>query len=88
MHGSKGLTKNTVVVPGLEEACLPGDAAAEDLPERQRLFFVAVSRSAGNLLLTFPHNRGGKDSLNFEMPGRGVASSFIASAGLVASYRA
>lgn len=86
IHGSKGLTKNTVVLAGLEEACLPGGAAAEDLPERQRLFFVALSRSTRNLLLTFPHNRGGNDSLNFDMPGRGVASSFIASAGLAPSY--
>ena len=62
MHGSKGLTKNTVVVPGLEEAFLPGGATAEDLPERKRLFFVALSRATSNLLLTFPHNRGGSDS--------------------------
>lgn len=88
MHGSKGLTKNTVVVPGLEEAFLPGGATAEDLPERKRLFFVALSRATSNLLLTFPHNRGGSDSLNFDMPGRGVASCFIASAGLAASYHA
>jgi superfamily I DNA/RNA helicase len=88
IHGSKGLTKNTVVLPGLEDACLPGGANTEDLPERQRLFFVALSRASKNLLLTFPHNRGGNDSLKFDMPGRGVASPFIASAGLVASYHA
>jgi len=87
MHGSKGLTRRTVVIPGLEEACLPGTTDALDAPERARLFFVAMTRATDHLLLTFPLNRGG-DSLNFPMPGRGVQSSFIAQAGLVATYHA
>lgn len=87
MHGSKGLTRKTVILPGLEEACLPGGGDASALPEKQRLFFVALSRATDNLLLTLPHNRGGADSLNFSMPGRGEVSSFIAHAGLVAHYR-
>lgn len=70
MHGSKGLTKRTVVIPGLEEAPLPGEATGTELAEKMRLFFVALSRSTDRLLLTFPHNRGGNDSLNFEMVGR------------------
>jgi superfamily I DNA/RNA helicase len=86
MHGSKGLTKKTVAIPGLEEAWLPGPVAANAFPERQRLFYVAISRATDELLLTLPHNRGGNDSLNFPMPGRGEPSSFIASAGLAASY--
>jgi len=86
VHGSKGLTKRTVVVPGLEQAWLPGEAANEDLAERRRLFFVALSRATDRLLLTFPHNRGGNDSLNFDMPGRGTASPFIGQAGLTAYY--
>jgi DNA helicase-2/ATP-dependent DNA helicase PcrA len=86
MHGSKGLTKRTVVIPGLEEAHLPGEATGSALKERMRLFFVALSRSTDRLLLTFPHNRGGNDSLNFEMVGRGVASRFIAQAGIPTAY--
>ena len=86
MHGCKGLTKRTVVIPGLEEAHLPGEATGSELRERMRLFFVALSRSTDRLLLTFPHNRGGNDSLNFEMVGRGVASRFIAQAGIATAY--
>ena len=86
MHSSKGLTRRTVVLPALEHACLPGDAEGGALEERRRLFFVALSRSTNRLLLTFPHNRGGKDSLNFEMEGRGSASPFIGQAGLSAIY--
>jgi superfamily I DNA/RNA helicase len=87
MHGSKGLTKRIVVIPGLEEACLPGEAAGDELAEKRRLFFVALSRATDRVLLTFPHNRGGNDSLNFDMPGRGTASPFIAQAGLAAVFR-
>jgi hypothetical protein len=86
MHGSKGLTKKTVVIPGLEEAWLPGNAAGNALSQRQRLFYVAITRATDNLLLTLPHNRGRNDSLNFQIPGRGEQSRFIASAGLAASY--
>jgi superfamily I DNA/RNA helicase len=86
MHGSKGLTRRTVVLPGMEEACLPDGGDPAGLPEKQRLFFVAVSRATGNLLVTLPHNRGGTDSLNFPMPGRGDPSTFIAGAGLAAQY--
>jgi len=88
MHGSKGLTRRTVVLPGLEEACLPNGGDAAGLPEKQRLFFVALSRATDSLLLTVPYNRGGNDSLNFPMPGRGEPSTFIAVAGLVAQYHA
>lgn len=88
MHGSKGLTKRTVVIPGLEEACLPGEAAGDELAEKRRLFFVALSRATDRVLLTFPHNRGGNDSLNFDMRGRGTASPFIAQAGLAAAFHA
>ncbi len=87
MHGSKGLTRKTVVLPGLEEACLPGGAKPEDLPEKRRVFFVALSRATDNLLLTFPLHRGG-DRLNFDMPGRGVESTLLTLAGLRTQYHA
>jgi superfamily I DNA/RNA helicase len=88
IHSSKGLTKKTVVIPGLEEAWLPGTVEADKLPERQRLFYVGITRATDNLMLTLPHNRGSKETLNFPKPGRGTPSSFIASAGLAASYHA
>src|SRR5439155_20092092 len=54
MHGSKGLTKKTVVIPGLEQAWLPGNATGIVLSERKRLFYVAITRATDNLVLTFP----------------------------------
>jgi len=86
MHGSKGLTKKTVVLPGLEQAWLPGSANGENLAERQRLFYVAITRATDRLLITFPRTRGRNDSLNFDAPGRGQASIFIANAGLQCLY--
>lgn len=68
------------------EISLPGVAVAERLAESKRLFFVALSRATSNLLLTFPHNRGGKGSLRFDAPGRGEARPFIRAASLAASY--
>lgn len=85
MHGSKGLTRRTVVLPAMEEACLPGAGDPAALPERKRLFFVALSRATDCLLITLPHNRGG-DPLNFAMEGRGAVSSFIPAAGLAAAF--
>lgn len=87
MHSSKGLTRRVVVLPGLEEACLPGDVDSETTEERARLFFVALTRATDHLLLTFPLNRGGVDKLNFRMEGRGRASTFLARAGLSAAYQ-
>ncbi len=86
IHGSKGLTKKTVVLPGLEQAWLPGSASGEDLAERRRLFYVAITRATDRVLITFPRTRGRNDSLNFDAPGRGEASIFIADAGLPCVY--
>lgn len=87
MHSSKGLTRRVVVLPGLEEACIPGDAEGGEKEEKERLFFVALSRATDFLLLTFPHTRGRGDPLNFAMRGRGEASSFLERAGLRAQYQ-
>jgi superfamily I DNA/RNA helicase len=86
MHGSKGLTKKNVVIPGLEAAWLPGDSQGADLGERRRLFYVAITRATDSVVITFPHNRGRNDSLNFNVPGRGNPSPFITEAGLRIVY--
>lgn len=86
IHGSKGLTRRTVVLPGMEEACLPNGGDPTEVAEKQRLFLVALSRATDNLLITLPRTRGGADRLNFKMPGRGAPSPFIAAAGLAVQY--
>ena len=87
IHSSKGLTKKNVVMPGLEAAWLPGSANGADLDERRRLFYVALTRATDRVLITYPLTRGRKDSLNFETPGRGRPSPFIAEAGLCDTYQ-
>jgi DNA helicase-2/ATP-dependent DNA helicase PcrA len=77
MHSSKGLTKHTVVMPGLEDAWLPGNAADEALQERMRLFYVALTRATDRVLITYPQTRSPGDPLNFPFPGRGEVSRFV-----------
>ena len=82
MHGSKGLTKKTVVMPGLEDAWLPGNADGDDLEERKRLFYVALTRATDEVLITYPWKRAKGDPLNYDTPGRGGASRFIDQSGI------
>ena len=86
MHGSKGLTKKNVVIPGLEASWLPGNSQADGLSEKRRLFYVALTRATDRVLITFPMNRGRNDSLNFQISGRGQRSAFIIEAGLTDTY--
>jgi len=86
MHGAKGLTKKTVVMPGLEEAWLPGNVAGEDLEERKRMFYVALTRATDLVLITLPQRRGRGDPLNYPTPGLGKLSQFINSSGIPCPY--
>jgi len=88
MHGSKGLTKHTVVMPGLEEAWLPGNAKDSDLAEKRRVFYVALTRATDRVLITFPTRRARGDPLNYEAPGRGQVCSFVRRSGTGCSYHA
>jgi len=86
MHGAKGLTKKTVVMPGLEEAWLPGNVAGKDLEERKRMFYVALTRATDQVLITLPQRRGRGDPLNYPTPGLGRVSPFINSSGIQCPY--
>ena len=77
MHGSKGLTKKTVVMPGLEDAWLPGKATGSDLEERRRVFYVAFTRATDEVLITYPLTRARGDPFNYPAPGRAEASRFV-----------
>jgi DNA helicase-2/ATP-dependent DNA helicase PcrA len=82
MHGSKGLTKRTVVLPGLEDAWLPGQVQGGDEEERARLFYVALSRATHRVQITYPKTRARSDPLNYSTPGRGDACRFLAQSGI------
>jgi superfamily I DNA/RNA helicase len=77
MHGSKGLTKRTVVMPGLEDAWLPGDATENEMDERKRLFYVALTRATDQVLITCPRTRPYKDPLSYGAPGSGRVCRFV-----------
>jgi len=82
MHGAKGLNRERVVLPGLEQCWLPGDAEPKDLPERMRLFYVAITRAKCEVLITCPRTRAGKDSLNWRKEGSGELSDFAKALGV------
>jgi DNA helicase-2/ATP-dependent DNA helicase PcrA len=83
MHSSKGLTRRIVVMPGLEQAIMPGAREGEKLAEERRLFYVAITRATDEVLITLPRWRGGKhDPLAYAAPGRCVTSTFVMAAGI------
>lgn len=86
MHGAKGLTRKTVVMPGLEDAWLPGSTTGEELEEKKRLFYVALTRATDEVLITFPRTRSRRDPLNYAAPGRGQASRFVTQSGIAEEY--
>jgi superfamily I DNA/RNA helicase len=86
MHGSKGLTKRVVVMPGLEDAWLPGEASGAELEERRRLFYVALTRATDRVLVTYPKTRALGDPLNYDSPGRGELCRFCTESGISDAY--
>jgi hypothetical protein len=86
MHGSKGITKKTVVMPGLENAWMPGNSKDNDLDERRRQFYVALTRATDCVLITYPGRRLLGDPLNLNVPGRGITCSFIKDCGINCNY--
>ena len=86
IHGSKGLTKRTVVMPGLEDAWLPGEASGADLDEYRRLFYVALTRATDRVLITYPKTRARGDPLNYDAPGRGDLCRFCTESGISDAY--
>jgi superfamily I DNA/RNA helicase len=86
MHGSKGLTRRNVVLPGLEAAWLPSQDNSQDLDEKQRLFYVAITRATDSVIVTYPLNRSKGDPMNYVTPGRGKVSPFVTASGITDVY--
>lgn len=87
IHGAKGLTKNTVIMPGLEDSWLPGACESPELKEKQRLFYVAITRATDYVLITHPVNRSRGDPLNYPAEGRSEVSRFTLDAGIDTQYQ-
>ena len=88
MHGAKGLTKRTVVMPGLEDAWLPGTSEGASLEEKRRLFYVALTRATDHVLITYPANRARRDPMNYRTPGRSEVSRFVGESAIATRYQA
>jgi DNA helicase-2/ATP-dependent DNA helicase PcrA len=86
MHGSKGITRKNVVLPGLEAAWLPSQDDSQDINEKQRLFYVAITRATDSVIITYPLNRSKGDPMNYDTPGRGEASPFVTASGIADNY--
>lgn len=73
-HGAKGLEFDTVLIPHLNEGSVPygKNLSGEEVEEERRMFYVALTRSAQNLYITFVENDTKKD----------VKSRFISECGL------
>ena len=67
MHGSKGLSKHTVIIPAFEDKLLPGTASEQHQSELERLIYVAVTRAKDTVLITCPNTRAPKDPLNYKL---------------------
>ncbi len=59
IHAAKGLEFPVVFIVGLEENLFPSEMAVEEgnIEEERRLFYVAITRAAQRLFLTWSHSR-------------------------------
>lgn len=84
MHGAKGREWRHVFVVGCEEGCVPSGRKGTDLEEERRLMYVAMTRAAETLTLTWcaerPQWRG--DKVPPGPPEAKEPSRFIAESGL------
>lgn len=82
IHGSKGLTRKTVILPGLDQSWLPGKVQEDKIPEMRRLFYVALSRSTETLMITYPKHFANEDPLAFDRQNRGRTCNFVIESGI------
>lgn len=65
-HGAKGLEFDNVFIPHLNEGSVPygKKLSKEELEEERRMFYVAITRSAKNLSISFVENNTKKDTVS------------------------
>ena len=65
-HGAKGLEFDNVFIPHLNEGSIPygKNISQEDLEEERRMFYVALTRSAKNLYISYVENDTKKDTVS------------------------
>lgn len=73
IHSSKGLEFDYVFLVGLEENLFPSPmtaGSAQQLEEERRLFYVAVTRAAKRLTISFAHSRMQWGEIRHNQPSR------------------
>lgn len=65
IHQSKGLEFDAVIIPGVNEGILPHFNALEksNIEEERRLMYVAITRAAKHLIITYRKRQGSKSAL-------------------------
>jgi len=76
LHAAKGLEFDAVAIIGLEEGCLPHSRVAEsanELEEERRLFFVGITRTRKELMLSGANTRMLRGKYEHTRPSRFLA---------------
>ena len=65
-HGAKGLEFYKVIIPHLNEGSVPygKELKEEEVEEERRMFYVALTRSSSELVITFVQNDTKKDTVS------------------------
>jgi superfamily I DNA/RNA helicase len=69
MHRAKGLSSKAVIVVGVEEELIPGDAAGEAYNDERRLLYVSLTRAKHFLVATYCNRRTGRQCHSGSRPG-------------------
>lgn len=63
LHSAKGLQGDNVVVAGVAEQIVPGDADGEERAEQRRLLYVAITRAKHELVVSWPRQASFADAM-------------------------
>jgi len=63
LHSAKGLQGDNVIVSGVAEQIVPGDAGGEERAEQRRLLYVAITRAKHELVVSWPRQSSFADAM-------------------------
>jgi len=82
MHSSKGLSKKYVFIPACEQRFIPSNYSGERKKELLRLFYIAITRAACEVLITYPRTRDKTRRVKGSQFGSGQISEFAIATGV------
>lgn len=63
LHSAKGLQGDNIIVAGMAEQIVPGDAEGEARDEQRRLLYVAITRAKNELVVSWPRRATVADAM-------------------------